>query len=421
YCHKTEILMTATQTTPTQTTATQTTATQTTAAAAPAPVPRSKNASVLRSAEDVTCAHVDRVADAIAETIVHEVVRNDPDARAGVEVSLDAYRASITGFIAAANYADRLQAPGGPLLSFTNEDLATLVQAQLSAAGYVEQWALQLPLESTLMVDTLQPDELSNRDFSDDQSIVVGFATPVQSHGWMPIEVVAARSAQQALHRCALSNPDSLGPDGKVLIGVRQQGGTSVVEFVNVSVQHNELTSFGRLHELVVPTVLNALSLIAGLEIPERFSPSWFVVNGRGGFNEGGPKGDNGLSGKKLVVDHYGPRIPIGGGALAGKDSKKADKAGALAARKLAVSIAAASGTEVMVTLAWFPGASEPQMAQAELSDGRVLDRSQIEALIGPVNLSLSAIVQDLQLQSVCWPQLVRTGYFGCNSLWDQP
>ena len=114
------------------------------------------------------------------------------------------------------------------------------------------------------------------------------------------------------------------------------------------------------------------------LTVPERFH-----VNGAGNFEVGGPEGDNGLSGKKLVVDAYGPRVPIGGGALSGKDFFKADRAGAVLARRLAKAVVATgAAAECTATLAIFPGDAAFQIVSLRDGSGAALDPRRWAPLI---------------------------------------
>ena len=107
--------------------------------------------------------------------------------------------------------------------------------------------------------------------------------------------------------------------------------------------------------------------------------PEHLVVNGAGDFEVGGPEGDNGLSGKKLVIDAYGPRVPIGGGAWSGKDFFKADRAGGLHARRVAKAIVQLGlARQVRVVLGWFPGDREARVLRIETDDGRRLDAGRL-------------------------------------------
>ncbi|MDQ3624384.1 MAG: methionine adenosyltransferase domain-containing protein [Verrucomicrobiota bacterium] len=107
-------------------------------------------------------------------------------------------------------------------------------------------------------------------------------------------------------------------------------------------------------------------------EIHASFTGRHLHLNGAGDFCQGGPHGDNGLSGKKLVIDHYGPSVPIGGGALCGKDPHKVDRCGALRARQLAKSLVRQGASEAKVVLGWAPGEEAPAIREAETLCGKV-------------------------------------------------
>jgi S-adenosylmethionine synthetase len=317
---------------------------------------------------------------------------------------------------------DPLFPRGYDVIDFASqEDLTRVVNEALADCGYVGVHAHPLEVRSHLLVDEIEDDEQTNSVLSDDQVIVVGHATPIGAHANLPVEAFAAREAQRALFECALANPDLLGPDGKVLLGLREfDNGDAVLEFVNVSIQHRKGVDYGELYGLLGDPVSSALRDVEGLAIPDGFSAREFVINGRGDFTEGGVRGDTGLSGKKLVADLYGPRIPIGGGALSGKDQFKVDRIGTLRARHIAVKLAAATGLAATVTLAWFPGEAEPRGVQAELADGRLLGRNEIAEVTGFGDYTIAAAVDELLVVHSPWSVIQKRGYVGIGERWDR-
>jgi hypothetical protein len=146
-----------------------------------------------------------------------------------------------------------------------------------------------------------------------------------------------------------------IGPDAKVIVhGTRTgRGGAFRPELVSVSLNHHEQSDWLLLRRVVEEAVETAC---AGRALPE------IEMNGAGMFVAGGPNGDNGLSGKKLVVDAYGTGVPIGGGAWAGKDFYKVDRLGGMAARRVALeSLVASDADEALVTLTYLPGGDRPR------------------------------------------------------------
>ena len=164
-----------------------------------------------------------------------------------------------------------------------------------------------------------------------------------------------------------------IGPDGKVIVhGTRTgRGGAFRPELVSVSLNHHEQSDWLLLRRVVEEAVETAC---AGMALPE------IEMNGAGMFVAGGPNGDNGLSGKKLVVDAYGPGVPIGGGAWSGKDFFKVDRLGGMAARRVALeSLLASDADEALVTLTYLPGGDRPARVDL-LLDGTPSDRIVVPA-----------------------------------------
>ena len=155
--------------------------------------------------------------------------------------------------------------------------------------------------------------------------------------------------------------------------------------------------------------------------IASTFSAGKLILNGAGEFAIGGPEGDNGLSGKKLVIDHYGPSVPIGGGALSGKDPHQVDKCGALRARQLAKQLVREGVDEARVSLGWAPGGESPFLVEAVTNRGGVCLRVPREELPPPSWFSINRIVQELELEHRDWASDLLCGYF-CQSLspWER-
>src|SRR5271166_2273069 len=151
------------------------------------------------------------------------------------------------------------------------------------------------------------------------------------------------------------------------------------------------------------------------------FTSDKLILNGAGEFAIGGPEGDNGLSGKKLVIDHYGPGIPIGGGALAGKDPHKVDKCGALRARQLAKMLVRQGVDEARVIFAWAPGGDAPFLIEAPTSQGGVNLQVPRDELPPDEWLTIKSIIRDLELEERDWTAHLLAGYL-CQSLapWER-
>jgi len=213
------------------------------------------------------------------------------------------------------------------------------------------------------------------------------------------------------LYDLRLQAPElGLGPDGKVLILVRQEGQNWSMTSFSCSLQQRTSGDDVALHRAVRLAVTDELQKLA-VQLPglSPIPPDQFTVNGAGAFEVGGPEGDNGLSGKKLVMDAYGPRVPIGGGAWSGKDFFKADRAGGMHARRLAKLIVRLGlATEARVTLHWFPGDREARVLDIVTAGEYALAGEQVAEL---VELSLRRSGEHYAVPDLA--EVARWGHFG--------
>ena len=174
-----------------------------------------------------------------------------------------------------------------------------------------------------------------------------------------------------------------LGPDGKVTVIYEQDPDRSRVVGFSTSLQQKVNGPAIELHRAVLSVLSDELAAAAAA-IPgfDPAVPDEVHVNGAGNFEVGGPEGDNGLSGKKLVVDAYGPRVPIGGGALSGKDFYKADRAGAILARRLAkLAVLTGAMRECTATVAFLPGEEQAHIVSLRNCSGEDLEGARWSAL----------------------------------------
>ena len=217
---------------------------------------------------------------------------------------------------------------------------------------------------------------------ADDQSIVTGYACSTPGTGYLPVEHALARHLAKALYAFSKANVANCGPDGKMIVFVAESPDARSwrLDALSVSLHHRLDWDGCDTYRATRKALIRALEDFA-LAVPGfHFDDSVkFNFNGAGCFEVGGPMGDNGLSGKKLVVDFYGPRIPIGGGAMSGKDFWKVDRAGPLIARELAVKAVELHGCrEAIVTLGICPGDTDFRCVRVETENRMHLDPRQL-------------------------------------------
>jgi S-adenosylmethionine synthetase len=195
-----------------------------------------------------------------------------------------------------------------------------------------------------LCEEVLPAEESDIRPFSDDQNIVIGYACGDERTNYLPVAHWISGELGRRLFARLRRDADLsgiFGPDFKILASLEAEPREARIEWrrLVLSVQHIPKLSYERQHRILVPLLQQILKDLeaGGLEgAASTLAIDKLILNVAGEFVIGGPEGDNGLSGKKPVIDHYGPGLPIGGGALAGKDPHKVDKCGALRARQLA-------------------------------------------------------------------------------------
>jgi len=315
----------------------------------------------LFAAEFVFPGHPDKLSDAIADALVAEAIRREPRALVGVEVAVHRNRVFVTGRIGCRD-AEGI-------------DVESIVRDVYGSAGYGDGWypaAEEVVVQSELCLGPLEEGEAEYRELSDDQAICIGYANDLPQTNHLPVEHWLVRKLARRLYALRVDNPNLLlGPDGKVLVVLREDGKTWALDGFSCSLQQREAADDVALHRAVRVLLEEELtSLAAALPGLSPALPEQLTVNGAGDFDVGGPEGDNGLSGKKLVMDAYGPRVPIGGGAWSGKDFFKADRAGGLHARRLAKLIVELGlASEATVTIGWFPGDREARVLDIATPD----------------------------------------------------
>ncbi len=361
-------------------------------------------------AEFVSPGHPDRLADAIVESCVETIVARDPDALVGLECAVHTHVVFLDGRIAGGRGASCISAA----------ELADLARAAYRAAGYGPAWRPapeDLEVIQNVCIEPLSDEERAIRSLSDDQNVVAGYACANAATRHLPAAHFAANAIGRALVAWRAGEADRFGPDFKVLVSLSDApGGRLRWERLTVSIQHASGVASLEQHAAVSPVVECALARLEaeGLTGIGELPAGRFVLNGAGDFVQGGPEGDNGLSGKKLAVDFYGPEIPIGGGAIAGKDPHKVDVCGAFRARELAVRLAREHGAaEAFVRLGWTPGDAAPAHRDAVLVDAFGLRHPLSPEALPPEDwFGIDATVRDLDLIRMPRRKRMLEGYF---------
>jgi S-adenosylmethionine synthetase len=308
----------------------------------------------------VCAGHPDRLADTIADRIVQLATSRDPDALVGVEVALHRDVVFVDGRVAA----------GREQALVAESDVVAIARRAFSDAGYGTTPSGTFPpdpgaleVRTDLCLGPLGEDERSIRDVSDDQAICVGHAVRGPRAGHRPLEQALASDFASAIECLRARRPElRLGPDGKTLVAVRGR----TLAGVSLSIHHGEGADWVALtREARAACESVAREYVEAGELERLAGEADWLVNGAGAFEIGGPSGDNGLSGKKLVAQAYGTAVPIGGGATFGKDPRKVDPRGQALAREMALKEVTERGAaEATVWLAYRPGDVAPRWVE---------------------------------------------------------
>jgi len=361
----------------------------------------------LFTSESVSERHPDKVADRISDTVLDAFLAADPVARVACETLVTTNRIVLAG---------ETRGPD----SVTPAVLEDLVRAAVKDIGYDQEgfsWrnaAFECHLHAQSADIAVGVDAAGNKDEgAGDQGIMFGYATN-ETPELMPAPLTYAHNI---LHRMAQlrhagdKRAKGLLPDAKSQVTLRYVDGKPVgVTCVVISTQHEEGLEQAEIKELLRPIVAEVLP--AGWVVPE----AEFYVNPTGKFVIGGPDGDAGLTGRKIIVDTYGGAAPHGGGAFSGKDPTKVDRSAAYAARYVAKNVVAAGlADRCTIQVSYAIGVSKPLSVYFDLhGTGRDVDEVKLGHVVQEmVNLSPRSIREMLRLNRPIYVPTSAYGHFG--------
>jgi S-adenosylmethionine synthetase len=356
------------------------------------------------TSESVSEGHPDKVADRVSDAIVDTYLTAMPEARVAVETLCTTNRIVIAGEVR------------GPE-TVTAGVLEDVARQAVKDIGYEQDGFHWETAEVTVLVHqqsadiAMGVDAAGNKDEgAGDQGIMFGFACR-ETEALMPAPIYYAHSILKSLAEARHSGAQpGLGPDAKSQVSLRYENGRPVcATSVVVSTQHAADLDQDAVREIVRPHVLNVLP--EGWMCPEEA----FYVNPTGRFVIGGPDGDTGLTGRKIIVDTYGGAAPHGGGAFSGKDPTKVDRSAAYAARYLAKNIVAAGlADRCTIQLSYAIGVSEPLSVYINTEGTGVVDEEKLSRVLRElVDLRPRGIRTHLGLNKPIYARTAAYGHFG--------
>ncbi|WP_406678224.1 methionine adenosyltransferase [Moorella sp. ACPs] len=368
----------------------------------------------LFTSESVTEGHPDKIADRIADAVLDAIYEKDPLARVACECLVSTGLVLVAGQITTDCYVDIPRVARETIreigytrakFGFDCDTCAVITsideQSPDIAMGVNEAWEKK---------EGVARDELETLG-AGDQGMMFGYAT-LETPEYMPMPIALAHKLTRRLAEVRKERIlPYLRPDGKAQVTVEYEDGRPVrVDTVVISTQHRPDIDMAALRDDVLETVIKPVIPAEMLDNRTRY-----FINPTGRFVIGGPQGDTGLTGRKIIVDTYGGMARHGGGALSGKDPTKVDRSAAYAARYVAKNVVAAGLAErCEVQVAYAIGVARPVSISVETyGTGRISDERLVELIQSHFDLRPGAIIRDLDLRRPIYKQVSVYGHFG--------
>ncbi|MFL5489443.1 MAG: methionine adenosyltransferase [Gemmatimonadaceae bacterium] len=353
----------------------------------------------LFTSESVTEGHPDKVADAISDAILDAILTDDPQARVACETLVTTGLACVAGEITTKTYVN----------------VPEIVRSTIDRIGYNDT-AFGFDSKTCAVISTIDkqsPDIAQGVDTggAGDQGMMFGYATD-ETDELMPMPIQLAHRLTERLAAFRRSKDGSwVRPDGKAQVSVLYEDSLPIgVETVVVSTQHSESIAIKKLREAIISEVIEPV-------IPKalRDKSIKFHINPTGRFVIGGPQGDAGLTGRKIIVDTYGGMGRHGGGAFSGKDPSKVDRSACYAARWVAKNIVGAKlARRCEVQVAYAIGVAEPVSVNVDtFGTNTVPETAIMKAIVKVFDLTPKGIINALDLRKPIYSPTSSYGHFG--------
>ena len=352
------------------------------------------------TSESVTEGHPDKVCDQIADAILDDILANDPNAHVACEVIATTGLVLVMGEISTTHYCD----------------IQEIVRKTVKEIGY-DRGKIGFDADNLAVlvaIDSQSPDiamGVGKDSGAGDQGLMFGFATN-ETKELMPLPIMLAHKLAKRLADVRKSNEFDieLRPDGKTQVSVKynELGEPEKVTSVVVSTQHADNVDQKVLRDFIIKEVINK---VIDKDLMDKDTK--IFVNPTGRFVIGGPKGDSGLTGRKIIVDTYGGYAPHGGGSFSGKDPSKVDRSASYMTRYIAKNIVAAGlAKNILIQVSYAIGVAEPTSIFVD-ADSVYTNEQLVDLIQNNFDLTPSGIIKTLDLRRPIYKQTASYGHFG--------
>ena len=364
-----------------------------------------KNKDFLFTSESVSEGHPDKICDRISDSILDLYIDADPEARVAVETLVTTDLVVVSGEVRS-------------LTNITKQSIEETIRTAVKEIGYEQDGFHWKTLETKILLHEqsadiamgVDSDGNAKKEGAGDQGIMFGFACN-ETPEFMPAPILYSHKILKRLADKRHSGLiDGILPDSKSQVTLKYEDNKpKYIDSIVVSSQHTEDCSQERIQEIVKGIIQEVMPREWLKDITS------YIVNPTGKFVIGGPVGDTGLTGRKIIVDTYGGSAPHGGGAFSGKDPTKVDRSAAYISRYLAKNVVAAGiADRCTIQLSYAIGMSEPLSVYADLHEtGKVSEQALVKALRGLVDLTPKGIRETLDLNKPIYTQTSSYGHFG--------